>query len=506
MQGPLKITLISPPMIWDENSKLFLGRRGTPPMSLAYLAGALEKIGTDYQIIDAISFEQMSTICDGEFQVLGLGLDDIVEKIDDDSSIIGISSMFTSEWVVVSELARKIKEEYPHKTIVVGGEHPTVDYERILKFEKSIDVCFLGESDDTLIQFIQAYSSPEQYQVEGIAYRDEQGNIHSSRSKRISDINELIPSWKKIDLSYYHNNQLSSSMASVRSMPILATRGCPYKCTFCTNETVWGIRYVMRAPHKVIEEMKFYQAHYGVSHFDFLDMAMNINKAWFSELLDLFIEQMPGITWQMEAGSRSEILDWEILDKMYRSGNRVLDYAPETGSEELARKIKKRISFPKFFQSVEHAVSLGFFVKANLIIGFPHETWRDVFKTVLMAFKLGLMGARGVVVFLYAPMIGTEISEERKLYKEDQADEYFRRVKELAGQTCVKIFSIKKFFINPKREFLAILANVVMALSYLLSWLHTPLNAVRFFKNVFHKRPEGPFEMAFFLLIKRFRG
>jgi anaerobic magnesium-protoporphyrin IX monomethyl ester cyclase len=499
------ITLISPPMLEDENSSLFLGRRGTPPLSLAYLSSIIEKNSLTYNIIDAITYKERSFIEKFDINIYGLSLSKIASKLDDSTEVVGITSMYSSEWPIISMLCKEIKTRFPDVLIIVGGEHPTVDFKNILNYEPAIDICFIGESDASFDYFLKNLGSEEIYNTPGIAYRNKNREVVSNETSRITQIDHLIPSWKLIDLDYYHNNQLSSSSFNKKSMPILASRGCPYKCTFCTNVAVWGNRYVMRSPESIINEMKFYKEEYGVTHFDFLDMSMNINKSWFSSLLDIFIKEMPGITWQMEAGSRSEILDYDILKRMYESGNSIIDYAPETGSKSLAKKIEKRLNFDKFFKSVQTAISLNYLVKSNFIIGLPGETKLDLIKTIFTALRLGSMGARGVVVFLYSPMIGTPLSKGQGLYENETKEEYDKRILDLAGITCVKIFRLKTLFTNPERELYAILANATTVSAYFLSWIRYPKNSINLYKNISKKSPQGPFEMAFFLLLTRLR-
>src|SRR5690606_2347057 len=97
------------------------------------------------------------------------------------------------------------------------------------------------------------------------------------------------------------------------------------------------------------------------------------NKKWFKELLTTLIDRFPNITWEMTPGTRSEILDREILTLLKRSGIKQLAYAPETGSLEMSKKIQKKLDHQKIYQSIRIAHSLDIEVKASTIIGFPDE-------------------------------------------------------------------------------------------------------------------------------------
>ena len=62
-------------------------------------------------------------------------------------------------------------------------------------------------------------------------------------------------------------------------MPILATRGCPYKCTFCSNPNMWGQLYYTRPPSDVVDEIEEYVKTYRADNIDFYDLTAIVKKA-----------------------------------------------------------------------------------------------------------------------------------------------------------------------------------------------------------------------------------
>ena len=55
-----------------------------------------------------------------------------------------------------------------------------------------------------------------------------------------------------------------------RDMPIMASRGCPYQCTFCSNAHMWTTRYILRDIDDLVGEIKSYQKRYGITALQFL--------------------------------------------------------------------------------------------------------------------------------------------------------------------------------------------------------------------------------------------
>ena len=88
------------------------------------------------------------------------------------------------------------------------------------------------------------------------------------------------------------------------------------------------------------------------------------------------------ITYQLPTGTRSEALDQEVLEALYRTGCRNICYAPESGSVRTLTRIKKKIKPARMVGSMRAANRAGIVVKANLMIGFPEETRREMWETV----------------------------------------------------------------------------------------------------------------------------
>ena len=94
-----------------------------------------------------------------------------------------------------------------------------------------------------------------------------------------------------------------------RSMPLLATRGCPYECTFCSNPTMWTRRYITRDPKLLVDEMAHYVDKHDVVNFDFQDLTAIVNHRWAVALCEEMIERGLNVTWQLPSGTRAEVFD-----------------------------------------------------------------------------------------------------------------------------------------------------------------------------------------------------
>jgi len=194
-----------------------------------------------------------------------------------------------------------------------------------------------------------------------------------------------------------------------RSMPILATRGCPYQCTFCSSPAMWTTRYYVRDPADVADEIATYVERHRVTNVDFYDLTAIIKRDWILQFCAELDRRGLAITYQLPSGTRSEALDEEVLEALHRTGCRNICYAPESGSPRTLERIKKKIKPERMVASIRAAKRKGIVVKANLIVGFPGETPHEMWETVRFGLRLAWMGVEDLPLFPFVPYPGSEL-------------------------------------------------------------------------------------------------
>jgi anaerobic magnesium-protoporphyrin IX monomethyl ester cyclase len=405
----MKICLVRPPSI--INPAAFIGTL-TPPLGLAYLAAALVKAGHETIIIDGIGEDPMrATKIDEHLVLRGLTLPDIVERIPADCDLVGFSGMFSSEWRHYRELINLIGSKLRDQYFVAGGEHFSAAPELSLDQCPRLDAIVLGEGEETMVDLLAAIATKRDLlTVAGLVLRSPAGHARTGargRIRRIDDIPE--PAWHLVPVENYLANHLGFGVDRGRSMPVLASRGCPYQCTFCSNPQMWGTRWVARHPKQVVDEIERCVRTYNVTNVDFFDLTAIVKRQWILDFCREMVARNLDITWQLPSGTRSEAIDGEVAKWLRRSGCRNLSYAPESGSERSLELIKKRVKLDRLTQSMVGVIAEGVNVKLNIIIGFPHETHRDIHKTLSFLVKMAWHGAHDVSVGVFAPYPGSEL-------------------------------------------------------------------------------------------------
>jgi len=405
------ITLINPPGL-----KTFSGlnmHTPNPPLGLAYIAGALRSAGYGISVIDAVG-EKLEQIKPFDYRedlmVQGLDAAEIVKRVDPSTDILGLTCTFSTFWPLARDTIYALRRSFPEATIILGGEHGTAVPEDVLR-SSDVDVVILGEGEETVLNLIEALALQRPLsEVGGIAYLD-RGTFHStSLSPRKRDIDTIpLPAWDLLPIERYIESHQINGMNIGRSMPLLATRGCPYQCTFCSSPNMWTTRYIPRDPILVTNEIEYYKKQYSVTNFDFQDLTAIVKRSWAVNFCNELIRRNLDITWQMPSGTRSEIMDDEVLDLLYRSGCRALAFAPESGSPQILEEVSKRVDLQHVEKAVRRAVRRGLKVSCFFVIGFPTETKQTLRSTARYILRMARLGAHDISVSKFIPYPGSEL-------------------------------------------------------------------------------------------------
>ena len=413
--------------------------------------------------------------------------------------------MFSQEWPFVRSIIKTIKKVYPNVFLVCGGEHITACPEFCMKECPEIDVCVVGEGEETSIDLLKTIEQKRSLsEVNGIVFRSETGVIRNPKRARINKLENISwPAWDLFPLENYLSNGFGYGVNTGRTMPMLISRGCPYQCTFCSSPQMWTTKWQARNADEVIEEMQFYIDKYKVQNFDFYDLTTIVKKNWIIDFCQKAIKKNWNITWQMPAGTRSEALDDETLGLMVLSGQQMISYAPESGSAVTLQKIKKKIKVDRMKKSIKSALSKGMNVKLNLMMGFPDETHKDMFQTLIFLKDVAIMGVDDAYIGAFAPYPGSELFDQ--LYENGQIekldDKYFFNLSSNSD-----IFNSYSFSKHVSTGMLAFYRLGGMLMFYIISFILHPKRIFRLFSNVIKKREESKLAMALIQMFDRFKG
>lgn len=388
-EPPLKVVFVNPPAAdvdWFGDKANF-----ESPLGLAMLAAYVRERGHEPTIIDAAA-ERLSA-------------EHVVARVTDLApAIVGITAN-TVMMPPATRMAALLQERLPEVLVVLGGKHVSAIPEDVHgRPRPCFDVSVIGEGEETLLELMQALERAGSKAdlladaaaldgIRGLAFLDGIRGLAFTRDGRlvqtpprpfIRDLDALpLPARDLLPLDRYR--PVGNRYKRLPAFAIVAIRGCPYPCTFC-SEARTTVRF--SSPARVVAEIEHLVERYGAREITFWDDTMTLNKHWMYELCDRLIARRVDVVWSCFAAINT--ITPELLARMKAAGCWNIFYGIETPDENL----KKHIRIQKF-GSLEHVRRVvrqtqdaGIEVRAAFMVGLPGETADAAMKTLDMAMEL----------------------------------------------------------------------------------------------------------------------
>ncbi|MBI3312897.1 MAG: B12-binding domain-containing radical SAM protein [Candidatus Omnitrophica bacterium] len=476
----------------------------SPSIGLAYLGAYLKKNGFDYTAIDACGLAMNQIRLYPKLKnvyVQGLTVEQVMERIPDKTRIFGFTCLFSHCWPLVIDMAKAIRNQFPQALFVLGGEHGTAIPEPSLR-TGLFDVVVMGEGEETFLELVQRVAAGKNWKdIHGIAYLEGEVFRQNPARARVTDIDQFpYPDWDSWCLEAYIERGQVTGVNLGRAMPILGSRGCPYDCTFCSNEGMWTRRYLMRSAKGLADEMEYFKNKYRVSGFTFMDLTFTVNRTKLKAFAQELIDRNLGLNYQLPAGTRCEAFDEELAFLFDRSGLRNFAFAPESGSEEILKAIRKQIKLKDFLTAVKTVLKTTMNIGCYFVIGFPEDTRATLKESLRLIRKLAWMGVHDVTVSKFTPYPGSDYFKDLEKEGKITAD-----VKDLSA--------VMNFFSSANASYCRSVSArelyfwmLWMYLNfYALSFLRRPWRVVKNFTEFFTQGVENTRYMRLFaeLFVKR---
>ena len=300
------------------------------------------------------------------------------------SPIIGITG-YTRERFHAYRLIKKIKQEYPDATIVVGGHHFGYLPEETLENLPEVDIVVRGEGEVTFKEICDSViNNTDLSDIDGITFRGHKKDILTGKNQIISTKDAILEreldkfrTWDAADFKKNLKWELTSPKMDPggRYISIMATRGCPSACNFCSLSTDI-VRF--RSIENVVDEIEAKVKITGIKKVSFKDSSLTVNKNYVRQLCDEILARNLDIQWQCY--SRVDMAP-ALLDYMRKAGCTAVEVALESGSPDVLKAIGKGISIEKYQKYCKHAHELGIKVWTFIIVSSTSETYEDALMT-----------------------------------------------------------------------------------------------------------------------------
>jgi anaerobic magnesium-protoporphyrin IX monomethyl ester cyclase len=297
--------------------------------------------------------------------------------------VIGISSSLVeeAEAAAVAGAARAARAD---TVVVVGGPYATCSPERALR-TTGADFAVVGEGEATFARLVQALlGEGDPLRVPGTASVDGRGRLRlNAAAGFLDDLDALAhPAWDAIPIDTFSSLFNFNDMPTLYRpyVPIMTSRGCPYRCSFCHN--VFGRRFRARSPGNVLEEMEILHDRFGVREFHVVDDIFNLDGERMEAICRAIRRRGLKIALAFPNGLRGDLLTRGQLRLLKQAGCYAITMALESASKRILRLMRKTINLDKLAAAAREASNLGIITSCFMMFGYPGERREDLETTL----------------------------------------------------------------------------------------------------------------------------
>ncbi|MGA2090777.1 MAG: cobalamin-dependent protein [Endomicrobiales bacterium] len=378
-----KILLVALPML----------RYRQPLLGLGYIGASLVQKG-----------HEVSLYTVGNDVESDEGFDALVRRFKPD--YMGVS-ILTAQYADAVKIIERAKKMAPEMITVAGGPHVSALAEHTLTSIPQLDYVIRGEGEHAFCDLIEARAvNGSLEKVSGLAYRVT-GSVRINATVCIEAIDDLPYPWKVIEPLSYNTRELHGYTCRHRPVvAVLSSRGCPYLCTFCAQQTVFGHGIRVRNPVKFVDELEYLHRQHGIREFHFADDNFTFYPDHARAVCEEIIARKLTVSWALINGIRADRVDEPLLRLMKKAGCYYTAFGLESGSVATLKQYKKSLDVNKVYDTVKIANKLGYITQGFFLIAPPFETEQDLAATLSLIRALPL---DRIAIGVPIPYPGTEL-------------------------------------------------------------------------------------------------
>jgi len=384
----LKVLLVEhPKKLWP-----LFGKGVAQPIHLACLAAVLEQGGIEVDILDCT--------------VLGYGwaeYERVLKKTLPD--VVGVSGItpFLGSAIKTVQIAKKVN---PNVVTVVGGTHFTLNVRQSLMDYPDIDYVVVGEGEITLLELVKALNnSKDLYKVKGIAFRNGKNIEITLERPLIEDLDILpMPAYHKLPMNKYRFVIWGGKLCIM-----VSSRGCHFKCRFCTEQRIWRNRWRGRSAMKIVDEMELLNKRYGINMVWFGDDNFNLDRKRNEQFVEELEQRKLDMKWFIESRVDTILRDADLVQRMSKLGLFYVLMGAESSSEDDLKYLNKKINLSQTREAVALLKKHDIIVQTNFVVGLPDDTKKSIRRTINFAKSLD----PDIAIFgPLTPFPGTDLYDE----------------------------------------------------------------------------------------------
>lgn len=389
------------------------------PHMAAHFAAALDKEGYYVQAIDCFGLQPHQRKRIGEFMLLGVDEDWVACNLLSQIRVVYVYCRTVEDLISTEAIVKAIKTFRPEVKICLfeniqsvnsfSLRHIVADF-----FELGCDAAILGEPELRARSVTEALINGTPLDdIQGVAFPKLDKTVITPAEPFNKDLDALpFPLWEKFPLDGYWIARYGHPPVGARKfLPILTSRGCPYRCTFCISPEV-NPNWRGRSAQNVVDEMEYFHLNMGIEDFHVSDLDPTVNDNRTRDICKEIIKRNLAITWKLAQGTKIEtIKDEHTLELMAQAGCTFIAFSPETGSSRLINIMNKPFDFTHGLRMCKKMSELGIRTQACFIAGVPGENKTDQSLSIAYVKKLLKVGLDEIALYIFTPLPGAALSK-----------------------------------------------------------------------------------------------
>jgi len=319
---------------------------------------------------------------------------DTIRKFDPD--VIGITTM-TSKYPMALRIAEIAKSINRNILVAIGGHHSSMFGPKLIQ-DQNIDFAVVGEGEITFLELINRLCNPRPdfSHINGLIYKENAHVITNNPRELLSNL-DVLP---------VADRDLMINGGYVSENNIMASRGCPFNCSYCGAQVIWKRKVRRRSVANIIQEIDYLFQRGPSRHVNFWDDTFTSDRPYISELMT-GLRKFKGLNFSCI--TRLDVIDRDILLQLKAAGCTTALFGIESGDDTILQKIDKKMTreFIRQQTAIVNAAGipwLGFF-----IMGYPGETKEQILETLAFMKELDPGYAE---INIFNPLPGTRIWDE----------------------------------------------------------------------------------------------
>ena len=395
-----------------------------PQIGFAYLSAVLRQQGVDSEILD--------------FTIYPHTKESLNAYIAENSPVfVGFYAAAAMKERLLDFL-RSVRQKFPKLKIFVGGPD-MFDSEDYLT--AGADAFCLGEGERTIVELLDyCRGKKERGQIRGIAYKENDDFYYTPPRELIKNLDELpLPAWDKFDLTKYYDYHVFDMVQPYAC--IMASRGCPFSCTYCISPKIWKHVCRRRSPDNVLREIDYLVQERGVRYIMFQDDIWSLlDDNWAREICQKLIERKYNLKWRCILHPMSFLNSRrEILPLMKAAGCTSVTIGLQSASKKILKNINRRPEQPEALADlINESKRAGLLSGVEFIIGLPGDTEETVEETIQFALKIK---PTFCAFYVLSVLVGSDIWRDQKEGKFQILPDHFTQRK------CEE--AARRFYMNP---------------------------------------------------------